>query len=140
MQRDNLEMGNISPQDISKQVPARSLLTSAYLFRDAAHLNKIFYSPLGAEMKKMAEDQLRIKILGPTFFGTRHVGLKPKKKISTPQDMAGIKLRMPPGDAWQMLGRSLGANPTPWPMPRPIPVCRQMRSMGRTIPCRISRT
>jgi TRAP-type C4-dicarboxylate transport system substrate-binding protein len=27
--------------------------------------------------------------------------------------MAGIKLRMPPGDAWQMLGRSLGANPTP---------------------------
>ena len=27
--------------------------------------------------------------------------------------MAGIKLRMPPGDAWQLLGRSIGANPTP---------------------------
>jgi len=27
--------------------------------------------------------------------------------------MAGIKLRMPAGDAWQLLGRSLGANPTP---------------------------
>jgi TRAP-type C4-dicarboxylate transport system substrate-binding protein len=27
--------------------------------------------------------------------------------------MAGIKLRMPPGDAWQLLGTSLGANPTP---------------------------
>ena len=27
--------------------------------------------------------------------------------------MAGIKLRMPGGDAWQFLGRSLGANPTP---------------------------
>jgi TRAP-type C4-dicarboxylate transport system substrate-binding protein len=27
--------------------------------------------------------------------------------------MAGIKLRMPPGEAWQLLGRSLGANPTP---------------------------
>src|SRR5437899_616772 len=26
---------------------------------------------------------------------------------------AGIKLRMPPGDAWQLLGRSIGANPTP---------------------------
>jgi len=36
-----------------------------------------------------------------------------KKKINTPADMAGIKLRMPPGDAWQLLGRSLGANPTP---------------------------
>lgn len=113
LQRDNLEMGNISPQDISRQVPAWSLLTSAYLFRDANHLNAFFASDLGTQMKKMAEDQLKIKILGPTFFGTRHVGLKPKKKINTPQDMAGIKLRMPPGEAWQMLGRAVGANPTP---------------------------
>ena len=41
------------------------------------------------------------------------MGLKPKKKINTPADMAGIKLRMPGGDAWQFLGQSLGANPTP---------------------------
>ncbi len=95
LQRDNLEMGNIAPQDISKQVPAWSILTSAYLFRDANHLNAFFASDLGAQMKKMVEDQLKVKILGPTFFGTRQVGLKPKKKITTPADMAGIKLRMP---------------------------------------------
>jgi TRAP-type C4-dicarboxylate transport system substrate-binding protein len=113
LQRDNLEMGNIAPQDISKQVPAWSILTSAYLFRDANHLNVFFASDLGAQMKKMVEDQVKVKILGPTFFGTRQVGLKPKKKIGKPEDMAGIKLRMPPGDAWQLLGRSIGANPTP---------------------------
>ena len=106
-------MGNIAPQDISKQVPAWSILTSAYLFRDANHLNSFFASDLGAQMKKMVEDQLKVKIIGPTFFGTRQVGLKPKKKITTPADMSGIKLRMPGGDAWQLLGRSLGANPTP---------------------------
>ena len=113
LQRDNLEMGNIAPQDISKQIPAWSILTSAYLFRDANHLNQFFASDSGAQMKKMVEDQLKVRILGPTFFGTRHVGLKTKKRISKPQDLAGIKLRMPPGDAWQLLGRSLGANPTP---------------------------
>jgi TRAP-type C4-dicarboxylate transport system substrate-binding protein len=113
LQRDNLEMGNIAPQDISKQVPAWSLLTSAYLFRDANHLNAFFASDLGAQMKKMVEDQVKVKILGPTFFGTRHVGLKPKKRINVPADLAGVKLRMPPGDTWQMLGRSIGANPTP---------------------------
>lgn len=113
LQRDNLELGNIAPQDISKQIPAWSVLTSAYLFRDANHLNSFFASDLGAQMKKMVEDQVKVRILGPTFFGTRQVGLKPKKKINTPADMAGIKLRMPTGDAWQLLGRSLGANPTP---------------------------
>jgi TRAP-type transport system periplasmic protein len=113
LQRDNLELGNIAPQDFSKQVPAFSILTSAYLFRDANHLNAFFASDLGAQMKKQVEDQVKVKILGPTFFGTRQVGLKPKKKINTPADMAGIKLRMPAGDAWQLLGRSLGANPTP---------------------------
>ncbi|MGH8682362.1 MAG: TRAP transporter substrate-binding protein DctP [Burkholderiales bacterium] len=113
LQRDNLEMGNIAPQDISKQIPAWSILTSAYLFRDANHLGAFWSSSLGAQYKKQAEEQVKIKILGPTFFGTRQVGLKPNRKINTPADLAGIKLRMPPGDAWQLLGRSLGANPTP---------------------------
>ena len=113
LQRDNLELGNIAPQDISKQIPAWSILTSAYLFRDANHLNAFFASDLGVQMKKMVEDQVKVRILGPTFFGTRQVGLKPKKRINTPADMAGIKLRMPPGEAWQLLGRSLGANPAP---------------------------
>ncbi|MGH6887466.1 MAG: TRAP transporter substrate-binding protein DctP, partial [Geminicoccales bacterium] len=113
LQRGNLEMGNIAPQDISNQIPAWSIVTSAYLFRDAAHLKKVFDSEIGDELKKMAEDQLGVHILGPTFFGTRQVGLVPEKKIETPADMAGIKLRMPNGDAWQFLGQALGANPTP---------------------------
>lgn len=113
MQRNNLEMGNIAPQDVSNQIPAWSILTSGYLLRDADHLKKVFASEVGAELKKMAEEKLNIRILGPTYFGARHVGLKPKKKINTPADLAGVKLRMPGGDAWQFLGQSLGANPTP---------------------------
>jgi TRAP-type C4-dicarboxylate transport system substrate-binding protein len=117
VQRDNLEMANVAPADVAKQIPAWTLLTSAYLFRDANHMLAFFASDLGTQMKKMAEDQLKVKILGPVFYGTRQVGLKPKKKIVTPADMAGIKLRMPAGDAWQLLGRSLGANPTPIAFP-----------------------
>ncbi|ALA20344.1 MULTISPECIES: TRAP transporter substrate-binding protein DctP [unclassified Chelatococcus] len=113
LQRGNLEMGNIAPQDISNQIPAWSILTAGYLFRDAAHLKAFFASDAGAEMKKMTEDQLGVKVLGPTYFGVRQVGLRVDKEIKTPADMAGIKLRMPGGDAWQFLGRALGANPTP---------------------------
>ena len=113
LQRGNLEMGNIAPQDISNQIPAWSVLTSAYLFRDAAHLRTFFDSEVGAEFKAMAEEQLGIHILGPTYFGARQVGLRGDKEIKVPADLAGVKLRMPGGDAWQFLGTALGANPTP---------------------------
>ena len=113
LQRGNLDMGNIAPQDISNQIPAWSIFTAGYMFRDADHLNKVFDSDVGKEMVALADEQLGIHILGPTYFGVRQVGLKPEKKISTPTDMAGIKLRMPGGEAWQFLGTALGANPTP---------------------------
>ena len=49
LQRDNLELCNLAPADISKQIPAWSLLTSAYLFRDADHLKKTFKSDVGKD-------------------------------------------------------------------------------------------
>ena len=88
-------------------------MTSAYLFRDYDHLKKTFKSDVGQEFIKMARDQLGIEVIRPVYFGARQVNLKPDKKINTPADLAGIKLRMPPGEFWQFLGESIGANPTP---------------------------
>jgi tripartite ATP-independent transporter DctP family solute receptor len=113
LQRGNLEMANIAAQDVSRQIPAWSVMTSAYLFRDAEHMRKTFAGEVGREFNRLAREQLNIHILGPLYFGTRHVNLRPRKRIATPADMAGLKLRMPPGEAWQFLGEALGANPTP---------------------------
>jgi TRAP-type C4-dicarboxylate transport system substrate-binding protein len=97
----------------TKQIPAWSLMTSAYLFRDYSHLKNAFAGDIGKEFIKMARDQLGIEVIRPVYFGARQVNLKPTKKINTPADMTGIKLRMPPGEFWQFLGESIGANPTP---------------------------
>ncbi|MGC1822490.1 MAG: TRAP transporter substrate-binding protein DctP [Pseudolabrys sp.] len=113
LQRDNLDLCNLAPADISKQIPAWSLLTSAYLFRDADHMKKTFKSDVGREFIKTAKDQLGIQIIIPVYFGSRSLNLKPDKQVKTPEDLKGIKLRMPPGEFWQFLGESLGANPTP---------------------------
>ena len=113
LQRGNLEMCNLAPADISKQLPAWSLMTSAYLFRDVDHLKKTFKSDVGKEFIKMASDQLDIQVITPVYFGARHVNLKPDKTVRTPADLSGIKLRMPPGEFWQFLGESIGASPTP---------------------------
>ena len=113
MQRGNLDMANLAAFDIQKQIPAWSITTTPYLYRDAEHLRRVFASDVGKQLNKMVEDQIGIKVLAWPYIGTRHLNLKPKKKIMTPADMAGIKLRMPPGEAWQFVGTALGANPSP---------------------------
>ncbi|MDI6025129.1 sialic acid TRAP transporter substrate-binding protein SiaP [Corticibacterium sp. UT-5YL-CI-8] len=113
VQRGNLEMALMPPSDFAKQIPAFSILTAAYLVRDAAHMKAIFDSEVGAEFKKMARDEMGVVILAPAYYGTRHVNLRGDKKIAKPEDLAGVKIRMPGGEAWQFLGESIGANPTP---------------------------
>jgi len=111
VQRGNLEMALMPPSDFAKQVPAFSILTAAYLVRDAAHLKAIFDGPVGDEFKQMAREQMGVVVLAPAYYGTRHVNLKGHRKITKPEDLAGVKLRMPGGEAWQFLGESIGANP-----------------------------
>jgi TRAP-type C4-dicarboxylate transport system substrate-binding protein len=113
LQRANLEMANIAPQDFSRQIPAWSVVTAAYVFRDADHVRKTFAGEAGRDLVRVAREQLNVHVFGPLYFGTRHVNLRPRKRIATPADMAGIKLRMPPGETWQFLGEALGASPTP---------------------------
>lgn len=113
MQRGNLDMANLGAFDVQKQIPAWSIVTTPYLFRDAAHMNKVFKSDVGAQLFKMMDEQMGIKVLSVPYIGTRHLNLKPKKKIMTPADLAGIKLRMPGGEGWQFVGTALGANPVP---------------------------
>jgi len=113
MQRGNLHMANLAAFDVQKQIPAWSIVTTPYVFRDHIHMKKVFDSEVGKELFAMMEKQMGIKVLSVPYIGTRHVGLKPKKKIMTPADLAGIKLRMPPGEGWQFVGTAMGANPSP---------------------------
>jgi TRAP-type transport system periplasmic protein len=113
MQRGNLHMANLAAFDVQKQIPAWSIVTTPYMFRDLAHMQKVFASDVGKELFAMMEKQMGIKVLAVPYIGTRNLSLKPKKKIMTPQDLAGIKLRMPGGEGWQFVGTALGANPVP---------------------------
>jgi len=112
IQRGNLEMGLVAPQSIAEQIPEWSIVTSAYLFSDAAHLKAVFDSDVGDELKKMTSDA-GLHVLAPVYFGTRQVNLAPEKEVMKPEDLNGITMRMPGGDAWQFLGEAIGANPTP---------------------------
>jgi TRAP-type transport system periplasmic protein len=114
MQRGNLEVGMISPQDVASYIPEYSVFTAGYLLRDAAHLHKVYDdSDVATEYRGRVSKEMDVTILGSQYLGTRHVILRKAKEIKTPADLGGLKLRVPGSDTWQFLGRALGANPTP---------------------------
>lgn len=113
MQRGNLEMGLISAQDISKQIPAWSVFTAGYMVRDPAHQIALFDGEVGQEFFGMVEQEMGVKMLTVAYLGTRQLTLGTEKEIRTPADLAGVNLRMPATDTWLFLGKALGANPLP---------------------------
>ncbi|WP_136637674.1 TRAP transporter substrate-binding protein DctP [Pseudooceanicola onchidii] len=115
LQRGNIQMAGLPPSDLAQQAPEFDILGAAYVVRDQAHLKAIFNSEVGDQLKAIARDKLGVEILGTFYYGTRQVNLKGDMQVQTPADLSGVKLRMPGGESWQFLGRSLGANPVPIP-------------------------
>ena len=115
LQRGNLEMALLSMQDIAKQVPELSLFTAGYLIRDPDHLGKIYGGAIGQEINRIIDEKMGIHLLQAAYYGTRHIALRTARKVNTPADLAGVKLRMPGAKEWLFLGNALGANATPLP-------------------------
>ena len=113
MQRGNLEVGMVSPQDIAVQIPEYSIFTTGYLMRDPKHLDAVYGGDIGKEYANRVSKNVDIHIVRSQYLGTRHVILRQERDVQTPADMKGLKLRMPGSETWQFLGNALGANATP---------------------------
>jgi tripartite ATP-independent transporter DctP family solute receptor len=64
---------------------------------------------------KLLEDKASEKgilLIGWGNIGARHV-TNNKRPITSAEDMKGLKIRTPSGEAWNLTFRALGANPTP---------------------------
>jgi len=117
LQRGTLEMSTMTTFEVAQQIPEFGFLNRAYLFRDYDHLRHVFDGPIGADYRKAVAEKMGIVILSTAYLGTRQVALAKKRKVAGPQDLAGVKMRMPAGPDWLVLGRVLGVSPVPMGMP-----------------------
>ncbi len=112
----DLEMSITSAQELATFFPEFSIFTAGYVHQSAEHQVAVFNDAVMDPFKKKVEDELGVKLLAVMYLGKRHVNLRfprSERDVQTPADLAGVNLRMPGSDAWQFLGRALGANPTP---------------------------
>lgn len=117
IQRGNLEMSTMTTFEVAQQIPSWGFLNRAFLFRDWDHVMKFFNSPIGERYRKDVAEKMGIVILSATYLGTRQVNLRAVREVKGPGDLAGVKLRMPAGPDWLLLGQVLGVSPTPMAMP-----------------------
>ena len=113
MARGNLELAAISAFDIAKLVPEFSVFTAGYVIRDPAQQQKVFNGPIGAELFKTVAEKMEVTSLATVYLGTRQLNLRDTRKVATPADLKGVKLRMPGTREWLFLGEALGATATP---------------------------
>jgi tripartite ATP-independent transporter DctP family solute receptor len=93
-------------------VPVAAIQGIGFAFRDSADAFRAFDGALGDYVRKAIEAQGLY--VHPKMWenGMRQVTTS-TKPIATADDLAGLRIRTPPGALWIDLFRSLGASPTP---------------------------
>jgi len=82
-----------------------------FIFRDAEHQLKYARSDVFKELAGGYDKASGNHIVALNYYGARHV--TSNKVVAKPEDMKGLKIRVPDAPAYLAFPQSLGANPTP---------------------------
>ena len=94
-----------------REYPPMSIASGPFIFRDYDHWRHFRDGPVFREVAGGYEKKTGHKIVGYTYYGQRH--LTSNKLVQKPEDMRGMKLRVPDAPLFVMFPRAVGANPTP---------------------------
>jgi tripartite ATP-independent transporter DctP family solute receptor len=83
-----------------------------FMFRDFGHWQKFSRSPL---FRELADGYQKASggnaVVAITYYGNRQTTAN--KALNTPEDMKGLKIRVPDAPLYTLFPRAVGANPTP---------------------------
>jgi TRAP-type transport system periplasmic protein len=86
-------------------------IATPFVIDDWDHLERVWYGPIGQEIKDTVRKNGNIEFIGSFMRGQRH--FTSNKPIVTPEDVKGLKLRLPNVDTWVAVWEELGAYPIP---------------------------
>ncbi len=96
---------------VAATYPPLGISGAPFMLRDLDHWKAYRDSKLFAELVQGYDEKTRHKITALTYYGQRHVTAN--RRISKPEDMQGMKLRVPPAPLFLMFTKSVGADATP---------------------------
>jgi TRAP-type transport system periplasmic protein len=139
LQRGNLEMSTMTTFEVEQQIPEYGVLSAGYVIQDYDHLRKIMTGRIGQAYIADVAAKMGIQIVDTIYLGTRQISLRQAREVRTPADLAGVKLRMPPGPGWLALGKGLGVTPTSMGIPEVYLALKSGAIDGQENPVAITR-
>src|SRR5687767_12592369 len=106
-----LQIARISVGPMGPLVPEMNVFNLPFMFRDAAHMEKVIDGPIGDELLKKLTDHPTVNLIGLCWMnaGQRNV-YNSKKPIKTLEDLKGLKIRMMGNPVFVETMNSLGGN------------------------------
>ena len=95
----------------AREYPPLAIGGAPFMFRDFNHWQKYAQSPVLQELMDAYFKKGGNRPLAVTYYGVRHTTAN--KAINKPEDMVGMKLRVPPAPLYTMYPKVVGANATP---------------------------
>ena len=111
-----LDMGAPLHQHLSKIIPeAGAVLLPMFYGATPEENHAVWDGPVGDSLNAMIEDKLKVKIIGRYFDLGYGSVFTTEKKLETPTDMEGMKMRVPGGAANVQRYKVFGASPVSIP-------------------------
>jgi tripartite ATP-independent transporter DctP family solute receptor len=94
--------------------PEYGVLEAPFVWRDYAHAQRVWDGPLGREIKQAISKRAKVRMHDIWFRGPRYLTTT-IRKVHHPNDLEGLKLRVPELEVYMKSWRAFGANTTPLP-------------------------
>jgi TRAP-type transport system periplasmic protein len=101
----------ITGESMQNWEPVTAFLAIPYLIRDSEHLRQVVEGEIGEHIADKMINTIGLRPVGYFERGPRH--LTSNKPINSPNDLAGMILRVPNVPLFVKVWQSLGAKPTP---------------------------
>jgi tripartite ATP-independent transporter DctP family solute receptor len=115
IQMNTIQMGVITGGPFDTFDPITRVINYPFLFKDNDQADKILDGPLGKQILTSLESS-GFKGLSYSENGFRNL-TNNKRMVQSPEDIAGLKVRVMSSAIHQAIWQALGANPTPMPWP-----------------------
>lgn len=112
--KGEIEMQSNGHRALEIYAPKYFFFNAPYVMKDLDHFMRVWNGKLGERARAETEKNGNVKYLGIVYRGLRQTTAN--KPLMTPEDVKGLKLRLPTVKTWIAVWKEIGADPVPIPL------------------------